>query len=45
MFGLAFSDIRYFPPLGKCKTQKQGGEYYKDYATFLHKTDVEGFQK
>ena len=45
MFGLAFSDIRYFPPLGQCKTKKRGGEYFEDYPTFLYKADVGGFQK
>ena len=45
MFGLAFSDIRYFPPLGLCITQKGGGEYFEDYSTFVHKADVGGIQK
>ena len=45
MFGLAFSDIRYFPPLELRITQKGGGEYFKDYATFVYKADVGDFQK
>ena len=45
MFGLAFSDIRYFPPLELRITQKKGGEYFEDYPTFVHKADVGGFQK
>ena len=45
MFGLDFSDIRYFPPLGQCITQKGGDEYFEDYATFVHKADLRGFQK
>ena len=45
MFGLVFSDIRYFPPLGQCKTQKQGGEYFEDYATIFYKADEGANQK
>ena len=45
MFGLAFSDIIYFPPPGLCITQKGGGEYFEDYSTFVHKADVGEIQK
>ena len=44
-FGLALSDIRYFPPLGCNITQKGGSEYFEDYPTNVHKADVGGFQK
>ena len=40
MFGLAFSDIRYFLPLELRITQKGGGEYFEDYSTSVHKADV-----
>ena len=30
-FGLAFFNIRYFPPLGWCITRKGGGEYFEDF--------------
>ena len=31
MFGLAFPNIRYFPPLGWCITRKGGDEYFEDF--------------
>ena len=44
-FGLLVDKIRYFPPLGWGITQKGVGEYFEDYATFVYKADVGGFQE